>query len=385
MLSGTLPSSGQYTIRIRGYAGRTGSYSISLQSGLVSPPEQPNNPPSGTYNMGSITCGQTVSTVTIYSGGDLYSFSGSAGQSVTIAMNGVNNYDTYLELYYGGAQIAYNDDGGPGLNSLLTATLPSSGTYTIIARGLGGALGNYSITVTCSSGGSNPPPSSTYNMGSIACGQTVSTNTITTGGDSYSFSGSAGQNVSIAMNGVNNYDTYLELYVNGSRLAYNDDGGPGLNSLLTATLPSTSNYTIIARGLGGALGSYTISVTCGGSSGGPSGGSAGGVNCVSGAFNMGSISFGQTISTFTVNSTGDVYTFSGSAGSYYNISTSGTSNYDTYLELYDGYCTLIASNDDGGPGLYSLMSGTLPATGTYTIRVRGFGGSTGSYSITMTH
>jgi hypothetical protein len=53
-------------------------------------------------------------------------------------------------------------------------------------------------------------------------------------------------------------------------------------------------------------------------------------------------------------------------------------NTDTYIELYAQDCvTLLAFNDDGGPGYYSrIESYGVPYTGVYYLKVRGYGGST---------
>ncbi|MEJ7863045.1 MAG: BACON domain-containing protein, partial [Pyrinomonadaceae bacterium] len=82
------------------------------------------------------------------------------------------------------------------------------------------------------------------------------------------------------------------------------------------------------------------------------------------------------------------YTFSGTANQQITIALS-SSNFDTFLELYNG-TTLVTSNDDSGGGLDSRIpanSGyfSLPATATYTIIVRGFSsGATGSYTLSLT-
>lgn len=53
-------------------------------------------------------------------------------------------------------------------------------------------------------------------------------------------------------------------------------------------------------------------------------------------------------------------------------------NTDTYIELYASDCvTLLASNDDGGPGYYSLIASfPVPYTGVYYLKVRGYASST---------
>jgi hypothetical protein len=86
----------------------------------------------------------------------------------------------------------------------------------------------------------------------------------------------------------------------------------------------------------------------------------------------------------------DWYYFTANAGEEVTIGTDaipGGVSADTYLELYFGCgTTAIATNDDGGPGLYSLISNFPIATsGEYQIKVRGFSGtSTGDYLMFLT-
>lgn len=60
----------------------------------------------------------------------------------------------------------------------------------------------------------------------------------------------------------------------------------------------------------------------------------------------------------------------------------GLPTVDTYIELYDNTCSgLLAEDDDGGPGLFSLIDGYVaPYTGSYYLKVRGFSSSSvGNY------
>lgn len=84
-------------------------------------------------------------------GQDEYTFSGTAGQSVTITMTS-DDFDTVIELVDAqGQQVAFNDDYGRTLNSTIVVTLPSSGTYKVFARSFSGGGGSYLITVRPSS------------------------------------------------------------------------------------------------------------------------------------------------------------------------------------------------------------------------------------------
>ncbi len=60
-------------------------------------------------------------------------------------------------------------------------------------------------------------------------------------------------------------------------------------------------------------------------------------------------------------------------------------SFDTYLFLLDADCAVLASNDDGGSGLLSLISYTFNEAGTYVIVVTSFGSmSTGTYTLDVT-
>jgi len=77
----------------------------------------------------------------------------------------------------------------------------------------------------------------------------------------------------------------------------------------------------------------------------------------------------------------DWITFSANAGDEITIGTDvdgANPTVDTVIELYRDDCsTLLTSNDDGGPGLYSLISGfAAPYTGTYNLKIRGFSATT---------
>jgi hypothetical protein len=252
-----LPSSGTYTIIARGYNGATGPYTLSLECGASS---------GSSTGSASLGCGSSVSDYIADAAGDRWTFSGSSGTSVTIALNGTG-FDTYLELYSpDGSRLAHDDDGGPDLNSLISAqALPSAGTYVIVARGFSGATGSYTLSLSCSagtgggsSGGNRTPAAPT----SLSYGSTVTDRVTDATGDRWTFNGSSGDVVTVAMNSAA-FDTYLELYrPDGSRLAYDDDSGPGLNSLINGqALPGSGAYTIVARGYNGGTGDYSLTLS----------------------------------------------------------------------------------------------------------------------------
>lgn len=79
---------------------------------------------------------------------DAYTFSGSAGQQISIQLRS-NEFDTYLLLFDPSQRmIAENDDMDAGSNSSIVLTLPVGGTYTVVANGYDSrSLGTYSLSV----------------------------------------------------------------------------------------------------------------------------------------------------------------------------------------------------------------------------------------------
>ena len=200
---------------------------------------------------------------TLQRGSDVrYTFTGTIGDRVTIAMNA--DFDTYLELYdASGRLIAENDDYN-GLNSQIDITLPSSGAYVIVARGFESqASGAFTLTLDTTGAGT----SSSQTSGSMAedainitYGSAVQ-GRLQSGSDvSYTFTGTAGDTVTIMMN-TGTFDAYLELYdANGRLIAENDDYD-GLNSQIDIILPTNGTYVIVARGFDRqASGSFILSL-----------------------------------------------------------------------------------------------------------------------------
>jgi len=101
---------------------------------------------------GTISYGSTVSgNINFEDEEESWTFNGAAGDMVTISMTGSGSFDdTYLELYGpDGNEVAYDDDSGDGLSSLIyDFPLPQSGAYRIVARAFGSDTGPYTLTLT---------------------------------------------------------------------------------------------------------------------------------------------------------------------------------------------------------------------------------------------
>ncbi|MEO0535021.1 MAG: tetratricopeptide repeat protein [Cyanobacteria bacterium P01_A01_bin.123] len=88
-------------------------------------------------------------TGTLVPAEDEYQFEGVGGQTVSISMTS-EEFDTLLVLLGpDGEEVAMNDDDyfDRSLNSKIVTTLPTDGTYTIIAKSFGGRGGDYVVSV----------------------------------------------------------------------------------------------------------------------------------------------------------------------------------------------------------------------------------------------
>ena len=195
------------------------------------------------------------------------------GQSVQLNLNG--NFDTFLQLIDAdtGQVIRWDDDSGPGLNSQLTFTAQQGVDYIVRTTSFGsGVTGNYSLTSTVGVLYEGLPISPGPNEIIVGTLDNTDLNNDLRNGRFYDgyyldlddlVPGTPVQinldTATVSSNG--SFDTYLQL-VNGSTgdlIAYNDDGGLGLNSRLTFTPQLGVEYIARVTSYGlGETGDYVL-------------------------------------------------------------------------------------------------------------------------------
>jgi hypothetical protein len=266
----TLPFNGTYTILATSFEPSvTGGYLLSLGISATTCTPTP-------LNVGQAFNGAlSVTDCPLVNGayGDAYTFNGLTGQQIAVAMTSPS-FDTLLYLYApNNTLLAVGDDANffdsriPGGGGYLT--LPTSGTYTIIASAFSARVtGSYQVAVINNPNGCPVTP--------IVYGQTLN-GALTTSdcgadsthyADSYTFFGLANQPVAIRMSSTA-VDSFLYLIrPDGALVTFDDDGGggndaripPGSNSFLL--LPQNGLYTILASSFNNfETGSYTISLS----------------------------------------------------------------------------------------------------------------------------
>jgi len=327
-------------------------------------------PPVGSIIRGPIGPDRTE-TATLDPGGfDGWTYTSSGNEYVTIEITALGDWDPTLEVFGpNGESIGYNDDSS-SLNPALTDLyLLTGGDYEIRIGAFSGN-GGYEVRLSSAAPGG----------GTIAYGETVEDELAQGDRDSWTFAGTAGDQVTISMEGVGSLtDTYLELYgPDGNELIRDDDSGEGFFALIeNFTLPETGSYRIVARAFGGGSGPYRLILRLSGTGG----------TATEPPPGTRIIAYGQTLSgELTTAEPRQNWFFEGTAGDRVTISMIGLGSLnDTYLELYGPNDAEVARNDDGGEGLFALIEDfTLPETGTYRILARGFAGATGQYELTLT-
>lgn len=223
-------------------------------------------------------------------------FDGRAGQRVVIDLTS-SAFDTYLMLARqtptGPALVRENDDapGSRSENSQLAIELPDSGTYLIVATSFRPhASGRYQLRLrsmedACAAGGPCAPaaPTTFYEnvaaipSPTIALGATVRARLDGRDGSigdgtrfqAYRFRGNAGDEIAIFLDAAapdaGRFDPFLHLLRRSGDslavLASDDDGGGQRNALVTARIPKSGEYFVVANGVSIAdTGNFSLTV-----------------------------------------------------------------------------------------------------------------------------
>lgn len=119
--------------------------------------------PGSTATTQTIAVGGTISNALEVAGDrDWFKIQLVAGQAISVSLNGLSLTDPLLAIHNAaGTAIYTNDDGGPGLNSLLAFAAPSTGTYYIdVGAAQNNQPGTYQLSVTTYT----PPPLGTIDQ-----------------------------------------------------------------------------------------------------------------------------------------------------------------------------------------------------------------------------
>jgi hypothetical protein len=266
-----------------------------------------------------------------------------------------------LELYGPDGRLAASNDDSFGTNSQIAYyPLPADGAYTIVARTFATVTQPAFYNLKLALGALTTPGQS------IAYGQSV-TGELTVASDNWTFEGSLGESVIVKLSSDEFDPKLLVRGPDGAVLGGNDDFDGSNSQVVLDVLPVTGTYTITVTAYGGTgSGSYSLSLDE--------------IDIAP----PGAIRSGESVTgRLAADSTGDRWTFTGSAGDTVTIVLSSAA-FDTVVELRGPNGGVLTSNDDYAGTDSQITDFPLPATGTYIILVRGFSAeASGSYQLTL--
>lgn len=346
-----LPEDGTYTVQAH----------TNTETGLVTLALNSSGQTSGG---GSIAFGQAQSGTLKPGRVHRWSFTGEAGQIITLSMISAD-FDTFLELRNSQeAILAENDDSQDSTDSTIELfTLPADDTYTVVARGLSESDGgDYALNlkqVKIPAGGGSLPPDQ-VTQASLAPGQV----------DSWFFEAEKGNFVTVTVQS-NTLDTYLELYgPDEELLTEDDDSGGHLNAaLLDFPLPEDGEYRLVVKPAqegSNEGGVYDITLTLTESL-------ATTGELVSDEPNTVSLGPGEQ-HTWTFEAEEDVFV----------TVRMESATLDTYLSLYDSTGELLALNDDFLGNQAIIANFITPKVDEYRIVARAYSTEeAGDYTISL--
>lgn len=362
---------GNYRVRVGAFGGSSGG-DFTLSVTQVDTVTVDARPPSET-----ISIGQVINAALPPGGQREYSFEGTAGTSLSIAVNG--DFDPTVTLLQSGVQLAFDDDSGDGLNSLISAyELPEDDIYTIVVGGFA-SQGQGSFTLRTSTGfirasvddgqgGGGGVPEDVETC-TLLEGIPVDSSLPPQGEQDCFFDGVEGQIIRLTTDA--DFDSTLSLLdESGNVIAFNDDFGGTLNSQIRDfALPATAIYIARVSGYRNRNGGdFTITLE----------------NAPALAQTVASnqtLAIGQAQSATLAQGEIDTWEVEGTAGQTVTISVSG--DFDTTLTMFDSTGAQIAFNDDSADSTNSTLDSiALPVTGMYTVQVGSFGDlSGGDYTL----
>lgn len=321
---------------------------------------------------------------------DRYQLQGTAGQTITIALDG-RELDPLVQLITPSGQGLADDDSGPGANALLTTTLAESGPHTVVATSFrAGAAGRYTLTV--SEGAPSAAPALSLGGSTLALGQPLQgqlgpgDERLSNGEymDRHIFQGTAGQTITITMTS-DAIDPYLIFVTPSGYQRDDDDAGGGLDAQITATITEDGPHQVIATTFApGESGPYTLVVTEG-AGGSPALGAFPPPSAGAAPLAIGQSVHGALVAGDEQRRGGalmDRYAFAGQPGQTVEVQLRSEA-FDPYLCVSAPDGTLL-ENDDGGDGLSARVVMPLTQAGPHQIIVTGFSSdASGPYTLEL--
>ncbi len=315
---------------------------------------------------------------------DLYSFSGQAGQTVTLDVRS-DDFDTYLLLLHNEGEDAWQNDDHEGSrsHSHLDLVLPETGTYSIFVTSYrGDETGNYELALgNITLGIDDAGPGSQATRETYAGRLEDSDPTLDDGEyyDTYPLTLTQGQTFSADLTS-SDFDTWVAVISPSGGAENNDDyEGSTRRSRLDLTAEESGEYLVVVTSYAAAsTGDYELEIT---TTGGASSNAAARADTDNNETLNGELADGDT--TLRGGEYYDIFEFDAEPGEHLTL-TLTSSEFDTYLVLVDPNDEQTENDDHNGQTTISQIEYDVTLPGTYEIWVTSYKeGETGSYTVSL--
>ncbi|HMP05489.1 MAG TPA: PPC domain-containing protein, partial [Lacipirellulaceae bacterium] len=256
LIAWTAPQDGTYYLQVRGKPGQTGGYQL-----LASVEDDHGDDASSA----TATSDPSVNPGALASTGDVdwFVFTAVAGFDYRIEARLASLADSVLRLYDsdGVTLLAFDDDGGADLGSLIEWTAPKDGAYYVeVAAKLPEMFGRYELVITGEDDhGDSAAHATAIDVPTMVDGVIEMPFDV----DWFAFEAVAGARYRVETMLGTLTDSQLRLVAADgvTQLAFDDDGGEGLASLIYWTAPVSGTYFIEVLGFQWRTGTYELSIT----------------------------------------------------------------------------------------------------------------------------
>ncbi|MFN9643578.1 MAG: pre-peptidase C-terminal domain-containing protein [Cyanobacteriota bacterium] len=351
-------TTGTYFLDAGAYSSGTGSYTL-----LAADTTPTDDFTANTSTTGAIAIGGSATGVVNFNGDrDWFRLSLQAGITYRFNLNANSLSDPTLTLRNAsGFQLAYNDDFNE-LNSQITFTATTAGTYFLDAGAYSSGTGSYTLLASSVT----PTPTTddftanTSTTGAIAIGGSA-TGVVNFNGDRdwFRLSLQAGRTYRFNLNANSLSDPTLSLRnASGSQLAFNDDFD-GQNSQLTFSATTAGTYFLDAGDYSSGTGTYTLLAVD--TTPTPTSDDFTANTSTNGLITMG----GSTTGVVNFNGDRDWFRLSLQAGRIYNLSVSAGSLIDPDFYLRDSRGRQVGYGSDASGTRNAVLTFTPAGTGTF--------------------
>ncbi len=346
----SLPSSGEFSIVLRGFAGSGGPYQLTIMEAgtAVAPPPLP---PGGS----TIAYGNTVPGSITGDAGVSWSFAGSAGDFVNVTAAPFDGFDLTLDILgpNGLSVVEGPIDGSFDTEHIRTLELLEDGFYTIVVEGFDGQIGDFEVTVDLVNGGL--PGNILFAFGALDEADSAS-------GQPFPFTASGGEMVAAYLDP--DFDAVLQVYNDDTdELLLEVDDSTGFEEIIFITPESdATNYYFNVVGFEGDFGEYNFTMAAS-------------------DLVLLELAYGDEI-VGTFNTDGVMtYAFNGTAGNTLEITVATNDEVDLVIDILDVDDNILDSADVELSGGAETLTFTFETDGLYFINIGDFFQTGGAFSL----